>query len=117
MAISAQNKEKLIDTLLETKRKGHRLQITLKFQNNLTKAKTVGDKCRTLSSKIDKLIAQSMRQWLGSASKIIAERKKGNTKLQATINDIKKKKNIANNVVKAVGFIDDAIEAAAKLIT
>ena len=116
MAISEAKKEEIIDTFLVTKKKGSRLQITLRFQGRKAEADEVGKQNKRLSSSIDKLIAQSMRQWRGSASQIIADRKKGNAKLQASIKDIKVKKKVAENVVKALGYIDDAIETAAKLV-
>jgi len=115
MPISPADKENLIDTFLETKRKGHRAEINLRFQGKSEDADKLAKRNKKLSTQIDKLIAQSMRQWNGSAATIISNMKQSNTKLQASVNNIKKKLKVAQNVVKIIGFIDEAIEKAAKL--
>ena len=116
MPISAANKENLVDVFLETKRKGHRAEIRLRFQRKDEDADKIAKQNKKLSKQIDMLIAQSMRQWNGSASAIISDMKQSNTKLQKSVNSIKKKMKVAENVVKIIGYIDDGIERATKLI-
>jgi uncharacterized protein YbbC (DUF1343 family) len=116
MPISVANKEKIIDRFMDTARKGHRIEISLRFQGEMEEADKVARENRKLSSKVDKLIAQAMRQWQGSAVTVITEMKRSNRNLQVCVNSIRKKIKVAQNVVKALGHIDNAIEAAGKLI-
>lgn len=116
MSINNRNKEAMIDALLESKRKGFRLEITLRFQGKAAEADEVKAKTRKLSRKIDDLLVRAMEDWLGNAAALIKTMKNTNAKLQASIRDIKKRIKVAQNVVKAIGFLDDAIDVAVKLL-
>jgi hypothetical protein len=56
-----------------------------------------------------------MQDWIGSANLTIEAIKKTNKNLQKTIRDIKKDVEVAKNIVKAIGYLDDAIKIAATL--
>lgn len=115
MAISITKKEDLIDGLQTTLGKGQKLEIRLRLTGEGASADEVAKRNRALSKKIDRLIRDAMNEWTGGAAAFEKEIKSSNRRLQAAIRDIKKKIKVAENVVKALGYIDDAIQVAAKI--
>ena len=115
MPVSKQNKEDIIDRLLATHSKAQKLALNLKFAGNTADAAKVEQRNKDLSKRIDGLIAKAMRDWNTGAAAHLEGIKAANTKLQASIKDIKKKIAVARNVVKALGYLDDAIEIARKV--
>jgi hypothetical protein len=111
-----ENKEAIIDELSTTKRKAHKLEISLMFKGNEAEAAKVKKKSRTLSKKIDNLIASSMESWVGSSQAIVSSLKETNKGLQDAIRDIKKDVKTAENVVKALENLDKAIKTAMNLL-
>ena len=57
-----------------------------------------------------------MQDWIGSARLTIESINKTNENLQKTIRDIKRDVEVAKNIVKAIGYLDDAIMIAANLL-
>lgn len=115
MPASKQSKLDIIDRLLATHGKAQKLALILKFAGQAAKAKEVEERNARLSKKIDILLAKAMRDWNTSAATHIEGIKAANAKLQANIADIKKKIRVAQNVVKALGHLDKAIEIAGKV--
>lgn len=115
MPVSQQKKEDIIDRLLISHSKAQKLAITLKFAGEAAKAREIEEKKAQLSKKIDTLIAKAMRDWNTSAATHVEGIKAANTKLQASIKDIKKKIRVAQNIAKALDHLDDAIEIAGKV--
>jgi DNA integrity scanning protein DisA with diadenylate cyclase activity len=111
-----EDKELIVDKLLITKRKGHNLEIDLMFKEMEADAKKVKTKTNKLSKKVDSLLAALMQDWIGSAKLTIESIKKTNENLQKTIRDIKKDVEVAKNIVKAIGYLDDVIMIAANLL-
>jgi hypothetical protein len=116
MPISKANKEALYDSLDESKRKGQRLEIRLRFQGKNEDADQVKAKTDELSQQLDDLLAGIMENWSGNAKALITATKDTNKRLQASIRDIKNKIKIGENLVKALGYLDDAIKVAKKLL-
>ena len=116
MPISEQNKLNLIDALERTKSKARRLVLTLRFRNRDTEARQVQRRARKLTRQIDELISAAMEDWLGSAKKLNDRLDRTNVKLQSSIRHIQNKKNVEVNVIKALSYLDDAIEIAVDLI-
>jgi hypothetical protein len=115
MPVSQNDKEALIDSLLEARRKAIRLKLVLKFQGKNAEAKEVSDKADELSTKIDRLIAGQMRAWNTSAAGHLATIGSANRKLQRAIREVKNAINTAQAVVKATGYLDEAIVVAAQV--
>lgn len=113
---SKDQKEDILDLLIHTKRKSQKLELRLRMLKQQAEAKKVETARKKLSKKIDKLTVAAMRSWKGSAASTKTKVEKGNKDLQRSINSIKKKIKIAENVVKVVGYIDDAAKLAAKLL-
>ena len=111
-----EDKALIADKLRNTNRKGHNLEIDLLFKEMKAEAEKVRIKTNNLSKKVDSLIAALMQDWIGSANLTIESIKKTNENLQKTIRDIKKDVEVAKNIVKAIGYLDDAIMIAANLL-
>ncbi len=111
-----EDKASIVDNLIITKRKGHALEIDLMFKGKDEDAKKVKKKTEELSKKIDLLLAALMKEWIGSAEPLIQKIKKTNAGLQKAIRDIKKDVETAKNVVKALGYLDEAVKIATDLL-
>jgi hypothetical protein len=116
MPISKPNKQLLIRSLQATRNKGDELEIELLIAGRDAEAGQVREATDRLSKQIRRLITAAKKSWRGQADALLKDMKKRNASLQAAIRDIKKKIKIAENVVKAVGFVDDAVEVAAKAL-
>jgi hypothetical protein len=116
MAMTQEEKEAILDQHLICSRKADHLEITLIFQGKTDEAEQVGDKNKLLRDEIDALLGSLMDEWLGQAELVGHDLRLANTNLQRRIKDIKDKINVAENVVKALGYIDDVIRIAKKLV-
>ena len=114
MAVSQQTKQDIVQGLLVTKQKAHALEITLRFKREGDEADQVAARAAELSNEIDKLLAQMIDEWLVQSRGDVANLKQTNSKLQRSIRSIQKGVETAQSVVKAIGFIDDAIVIASK---
>jgi hypothetical protein len=117
MPVNKRDKTQLIMALGRTKSKAHRLVLALRFQGLEEDARRIERRAKTLSKKIDDLLAAAMDEWTGNANAITARLSKSNTRLQAAIREIEKKNDVAGNVIKAVSLIDLVIETAASLVS
>lgn len=116
MPITTPNKQPFIRSLQNTRNKGDGLELELLLTGKEAAAKTVREATDRLSKEIRNVIDAAKKTWRGQAHVLEEDMRMRNANLQGTIRDIKKKVKIAQNVVKAVGFIDDAVALAAKVI-
>ena len=114
MAVPQQTKQDIVQGLLVTKQKGHILEITLRFKGNNDEADEVAAKTTELSNEIDTLLGQIIDEWLAQSRGDVASIKEANSNLQRSIRSIQNGVATAQKVVKAIGFIDDAIVIASK---
>jgi len=111
--IPADSKEELIQGLLVTKQRANILEVRLLLRGETgEEAKKVAEKSKALTRQIDKLLGQVMDEWQGQAAKIIKDIKTANAALQRSITNIRKKVQTAQNIVKAIGLIDEVITIA-----
>ena len=115
MAISGQDKKKIIGHLQRTKQKANDLELSLLFEGKTDEANEVAEKAKDLSKQIDVLLGQAMAEWQGQGQAVIQEITKANTALQTSIRNIDKGIGRAQNLVKAFGLIDDAVALSAKI--
>ena len=115
MAISNPDKQDVISRLLVINQKAHILATSLRFKGQDEEAEKVTQKAKELSEQIDHLLGQVMDEWLGQAESIRQEIQKANASLQASIRQIGNEVNILQNVVRAIGFIDDVIQIASRI--
>jgi len=115
MAFEQTQKEKVIESLMAEHRQGQIAEINLRLQGKPDEADKVWQENTRLSAEIDILIGQVMDEWLGNAERAMKGLAKINTKLEAAVAEIKKQIHVAQNVVKIIGLLDDAVAIAKKV--
>lgn len=111
---SLQAKRALLTELRRSRHKGEELELELIIKGRDAEAAKVRRSTNRLVRRIDDLLAAMMDDWLGEAAALQDDMRRRNARLQASLRDIRKKLDIAKNVVKATGMLDDAAELAAK---
>jgi hypothetical protein len=117
MAFKPTDKEKLLESLMGTHRQGQVAELRLRFQEEPDEAEKIWAANIRLSTEIDILLGRIMEDWLGSAARATADLRKANANLKAAIDDIQKQIKVAQNVVKVVGLLDEAVAIARKALT
>lgn len=117
MAVTEETKLEIVQRLLVTKQKAHSLEILLRFKGKGDQADDVAASAAELSNQIDALLGQIIDEWLAQSTEIVADLKKANETLQRSVTAIKKGVQTAQNIVKAIGIIDDAAALAGKVIS
>ena len=115
MAFEQAQKEKVMESLMAAQRQGQITEINLRLQGKADEAEKVWQSNNRLSAEIDILIGQMMDEWLGNAERAIKGLAKINDKLETAVAEIKKQINVAQNVVKIIGLLDDAVAIAKKV--
>lgn len=115
MPMSKSRKLALIRSLQNTRNKGDALEVELLIQGKTADARKVRARTDKLSKEIRKLISAAKRSWRGRAEALERDIRSTNARLQRSIGRITRRIEVAQNVVKAVGFIDDAVKLAADL--
>jgi len=115
MAMTEATKLEFVQRLLATKQKASALEITLRFKGEKEEANQVKESNSKLQSQIDKLLGMIIDDWSTQGAQITDEIKGLNTKLQRKIASIRNNVNRAQNIVKAVGLIDNAVALAANV--
>lgn len=82
------------------------------MQGKTEEADTVSKKTKNLSKQIDKLLGQLIDDWNGSTDQVIKSIRNNNASLQKSMNQIQEKIEVADNIVKAIGYIDTALKIA-----
>lgn len=116
MPFEPTDKEKVLESLMAARRQGQLAELSLRFRNKPDEAEKIRGGNARLSTEIDILIGRMMEEWIGRADTAIKGLTAANTKLEAAVADIKKQIQIAQNVVKVVGFLDDAVAIAKKVL-
>lgn len=116
MAFVQAQKEKVLEFLMDSNRQGQITEINLRFQGKTDEAEKVWKESTRLSTEIDILIGQIMDEWLGNAEASIKGLVRINTDLESAAAEIKKQINIAENVVRVIGLLDDALAIAKKVV-
>jgi hypothetical protein len=112
MAFEQTQKEKAIESLMVSHRQGQIAETNLRLQGKPDEADKVSPNNARLAAEIDILIARMMDEWLGNAELTIKGLLKINANLEAAVAEIKKQIDVARNVVKIMGLIDDAVAIA-----
>src|SRR5256885_7714996 len=106
MAFEPGEKERLLSSMMDSRRKGQTTEVTLRFQGQTPEADRIKEANKRLATEIDRLEAAVMELWLGTANAAAAELRRVNTGLDAAIADIKKKTKIGVTGVQAPGYVD-----------
>lgn len=111
-----EKKEAIIDNLMETKRKSHKIEIDLYFKGMDDEAEKIKAKANKISKIVDNLLANIMKQWIKDTSEgVVEELRKTNKKIQTCINEIKKDVETAKNIIKVLGYLDTVIKSVGNL--
>jgi hypothetical protein len=113
--LSVNNKTSVIQRALITRQKLVMLEFHLRLVNNTTDADACKAKGDDIQAEIDAMLGQAMDEWRAQANTLVTELGDINAKLQASIAQIKKDVATAQNVVKALGLVDEAIALIKKL--
>ena len=92
------------------------VEARLRLAGDTALANGIGEKHDELREVIDTLRAEVADEWTADAAEIGEEISKANAKVQASIRDIQKRINVAENVVKIIGQIDNAVAAIKGLV-
>jgi ABC-type transporter Mla subunit MlaD len=114
MAFEATEKEKALESLMATRRQGQLAELSLRLQDKTDGAEKVWESTARLSTEIDIMLGKIMEEWLGRADQIIKGLNAANAKLETAVSGIKGNIKTAQNVVKVVGLLDDAVAIAKK---
>jgi phage host-nuclease inhibitor protein Gam len=110
-------KQQIIQKLSQVKQGLIKAETRLRLQNEKAEANRVATKSRALQKEIDNLMKHVIDEWLGAAREVLGDIKKANDSLQAAISDIQRKVEVAKNVVKIIGLVDDVIGFAKTALT
>jgi hypothetical protein len=116
MAFESTDKEKVLESMMAAHRQGQLAEVSLRLQGKPDQAEKLRPGNTRLSTEVDILIGQMMDEWLGNAGPTMKDPTAVNGKLAAAVADIKKQINIAQNVVKALGLLDEAVAVAKKAV-
>lgn len=113
---SGEAQRQIIGQLEITYSQGRALRASLLLADKAADAQTVQEKNKDLEQQIEGLVARLLDQWGLEAASVIEDGQRRNQQLQGMIRDIENQIDVANKVIKAIGFIDDAIDTAKKIL-
>ncbi|MGJ8654498.1 MAG: hypothetical protein ACSHX8_14655 [Opitutaceae bacterium] len=110
------DKNILLDKLSISYNRTNYLKILCEEEGLLDQALKLERRRSRLKLEIDALLRDLYQDWIGDAKSLKGNIDGSNKKLKEAIKDIEKKIKIAQNIVKAVGYIDDVIKVATDLV-
>lgn len=113
---NADDKNDLLDKLSVCLNRAFRAKLTCEAQGRNEDAAKFDKRISRLQLEIDLLIEDLLKDWTGSASKLKDSLDAANAGLRNAIADIEQSVKTAQNIVKAIGYIDDVLAIAADLI-
>ena len=109
-------KDLAIHRLMDQSDKNNELQRDLRIKDKYEEADRIWAADQMLSVEIDILLGHRMDAWKKSASEVTPEIEAATKKFEKAAADIKKDIEIAKNVIKVLGYIDDFIGIAKSLL-
>ena len=106
------NKEEIVRRLLITRQKAASLRTRLRLLREEEAEATIADKVMELDDRIEDLVEAMMADWRGNAQSKIEAIAAANTRIQEAIRKVRDRNRRAQEIVKAVGLIDDVIGIA-----
>lgn len=88
------------------------VEARLRFAGDTTQANQVQAKHDELRDAIDRLRAKIAQDWTGDLEPLEDGLRKINAKVQASIRDIQRNINVAGNVVKVLGQVEQVVKLA-----
>lgn len=115
MVIPKNSKLEIIQRLLAMDQKAKFAVFVSRFKGETEKIDELKKRADKLHDKIEILQKQVIDEWLGRKEEVFEGIKMASASLQKSIKQIKNGVDTTKNIVKAIGFIDDAVVIAAKL--
>jgi len=115
MPFSMTDKQQLVEQLMEVRRQAQLVELTLRSQNQPPQADKVHDAIAALTVKIDALLGGMMQNWIGQADQAVGDLKGRTDDLTKAVDQIKRQVQVAQTVVKVIGYVDQAVAIAAKV--
>jgi len=116
-AISDTNdKNDLLDKLSVCLNRAFRARLNCEAQGRTDDVVQFDLRIRRLQSQINLLIQGLLKDWAGDASALKVRLDAANAGLNKAVADLERSVEIIQSIVKAVGYIDDALAAAASLL-
>ena len=84
-------------------------------QGRMEEAEKLNQLETLVSRRIDKLLGDAMLDWADGVSEVIDGLEEATQRIENCIEEIKREMEVAENVVKALGVIDEVLQLAAKL--
>jgi len=106
----------LITRMITSLGKLSNIEARLRWKGDTTAADQIKAKHDALRDQIDILRGRVVDQWTKGIAQVEEGIREANTKVQASIRSIQKDINVAGNVVKVIGQVDDAIVAIKGLL-
>ena len=101
--------------LLVTYNKAVDLELALRQKGQHAQSEDARLRANTLRRRIDELRGVAWSQWRGAATTLDVELGRNNTKLQRSIRKIEQTKELAQEVVEALKYVDEAIATAVEI--
>jgi hypothetical protein len=109
-------KNLLLDRLSVCYNRTNYLKVLCEEQELTNDAKSFGRRKDRLKVEIDGLLQDLYHEWIGEANAIRKKLDESNKAVDKAVKDIEQKIKTAQNIVKALGHIDDVIKIATDLV-
>lgn len=116
LASEARAKIDLVATMIRSLSKLSDVEMQLRFAGDFARADEVQQKSDVLLDAIKVLRGRVAETWTRDTEDLRAGLAKANIKVQASVREIEKGINVAQNVVKVIGQIDSALAAVQGLV-
>ncbi len=114
--MTIQQKVQIYNALLAGLSKGVKLAAELDRKRKTAERKKVEARNDELAAQAAKLRVKIHKNWTSQAQKVIDQIRQTNSRLQERLRDIQETIKKAEKFVKALGYIDDLIDIAKKVI-
>jgi len=109
-------KDNVINQLMDQSDKNKKLERDLRIEGKYEEADRIWAADQVLSVEIDILLGHRMDDWKKSANEVKPKIEAATKKFEVAAADIKKGIDLAKNVIKVLGYIDDLIGIAKSLL-
>jgi len=104
----------ILDRLIFIRGKYLKLEFMLKLDDE--DATTIEDATARLAGRIEDIRTQLHDRWSGSANRTTAELRKISRRLQKVIRTIDTETDVAESILKAVGYVDDVLRITGRIL-
>ena len=115
--VTSERKGQIVSRLMTLHQGLMRLRLALVVAGKDAKADQLTPNIDELTRLIDELLKRQILDWLDAAADVETRLGQANLGLKKSIQAIKASQAKAKDIVKAIGFIDDALSIGRKLLT